>query len=781
MSRHRLPVLVPSLFGLCAAGFAAEQPAPAPAPAPAPVTQGERVTATAERESADSFKPETANATKLELPIEETPQSITVIPRALMESQGSFSLRDAVRNAPGLTIASGEGGVTGDAFTIRGFSANGDIYTDGMRDNAMYFRDTFNLEQVEVLKGSSALLFGRGSVGGAINQVTRKPTEQWHADASLTAGTDSFWRGSVGVGGPIVQNALGGQLDAFYQDNDTFRDNIHVQRYGVAPTVVAKAGERLSVTLQTKHQREESDMDYGLPRWKGSPADVDSSTFYGFKDDDFQEYDVDQYTAFVDYKFNDRVKLRNGTRYTDATRNYRVNIPTSSVYAPSTGNGNLSPDDPLNVNQTGTIYNTDSSLDRTSISQALRSSEQTGLYNQTEVSTRAEADGRETFFLAGMELGRESYDYKNRPSVATGGVRRVSIFDPQQADSWGAGRADSLDQYSSRTENDSTTFALYAMSAVDLTTDLKAVLGVRWDRYYVSSIANRGASLGANGLPATVAETNADREDREWSPRAGLIYELFDNLNVYASAGTAFSPSSETINSAVSSSTSLLAPEKTDTIEAGGKLDLIDDRLLISGAVFCVEKHNARVTDPITLQPELDGDQRTTGVEAGAAGTITDKWKVFAGGSFQRAVYKKWDGTTSYTDWNNPTVNATTGVITYPTVSGVPVEGSYVTGVPNVSSSLWTTYDIGDTGLTIGGGLYHVGKRYVNQANTESLPSYVRFDATVGYSVRAADVDWNAQLNVFNVFDKVYYEASHTNFTTVGTPRAGQLTVGASF
>lgn len=778
MTRHRLSVLVPTLIGLAATGFSAEQPAPIPKPKPAdtaPVTAGERVTATAEQEAAGSFTAETVQSTKLEMPIEETPQSITVIPRALMESQGSFSLRDAVRNAPGLTIASGEGGVTGDAFTIRGFAATNDIYVDGMKDNGLYNRDTFNLEQVEILKGSSALLFGRGSVGGAINQVTRKPTDEWTANAAVTAGTDSLLRGSVGFGGPVVEDLLGVRLDAYVHDADSFRDEIHVNRKGVAPAVRIKIDERSSLTVQSMHQRETSDLDYGLVRWKGRPADVDVNTFYGFKDDDEQTYDTDIYTVAFDHRFNDHLKFRNATRYAEYARHYQTNIPSgaaSTAIAPT-------------ATTTGVIYHTDPSLDTTSISQALRASTQQTVYNQTDVSSTGEIANHEVSFLGGMELGRESYDFKNRTSVSVGGVRRVSIFNPDQADSWGAGRAENLDEFSSHTENDGTTVAFYGMGTIEIIEKLKVVLGIRWDQYDSESIANSGVTLNnTTGLPLATAPavTEYSRRDRMWSPRVGLIYEVVEDTTIYASYGTSFSPSAEGINSSLDAATSDLGPEKTRTIEVGSKVDLLEDRLLISAAIFRVEKFNARTVDAVTTLPELDGNQRTDGFELGAAGTITRNWRLFAGGSYLNARYFEDDrANPSYTDYGSPTVRPG-GIITYASKNDKQIEGKRITGVPQVSGTIWTTYDVLGSGFEIGGGVTKVGQRYTNTVNTESIPGYARVDATVGYGFKAAQVDWSAQLNVFNLFDTRYIESSHpNNFATPGTSRAGQLTVAADF
>lgn len=753
------------MLGLCGIAWAAEETpvAPTPPPAPQAVTAGDTVNVSTDQDHAGEFKPEVVNVTKLGLTVQETPQAMTVIPRAVIDSQGSFTLRDALRNAAGLTIGAGEGGVTGDAFTLRGFNAAGDIYLDGMKDNGQYVRDTFNIEQVEVLKGPSSLLFGRGSVGGAINQVTRKPGDKVAANLAFTGGSNNLLRVSGGIGGPVIADHLGARVDGYILNSDSFRDNIHVDRKGIAPTVRILAGPQDEVTVQSFHQREKSDLDYGLARWKGRPADVDVSTFYGFKDDDFQQFDVDQYTLTYKHAFNEHVSFRNASRYSVNQRYYRVNIPSA---ASSPNNATA-----------GTVYHTDPSLDTTSISQALRLNTQSGVFNQTDVTATGALGGHEVTFVGGAEFGHESYDFRGRPSV---GLRRVSIFSPQQADSWGAGRAEDLSQFQTHTENGATTVAWFGQGVVELVTGLKAVAGIRWDQFDSSSQVGSGVTLGANGLPAVApATTQFSHRDRAFSPRAGLIYEPVKQATVYASYGTSFSPAVEAISSTVGATTVDTDPEKSRSFEVGSKLSLIDERLLVSLSVFRVEKYNARgAVDPVTGQVTLDGNQRSDGIEGGVAGTITDKWRIFAGGSVMNARFIASDLTTTYIDYDAPTVSGA-GIITYPTRT-VSQEGNVLTNTPKFGGTLWTTYEL-PAGFTIGGGFYGVGQRFVNAANTEVVPGYVRTDLTAGWGTRAASVRWNAQINVSNLFNVVYYEASNGNFTPPGTPRTGQLTLSAEF
>lgn len=706
--------LAPSLLAFAA--LSAEEAAP-----PIPADPGQDIVVTSSGDEVFSVGRDGA-ADKLGLSWQQTPQASTALPREQLDARAAWSLREALRSAPGVTMAAGEGGRTGDSLNIRGFAANSDVYLDGLKDNGQYFRDTFATESVEVLRGASAVLFGRGATGGAVNVVTRKPTDTWTGSGAVTAGDFGFLRATAGAGGP-VGGPVGVRLDAMAQTGGSFRDESRLERTGAAGAVAVKAGERTRILVQAVHTRESSNMDYGVPMYAGRPADVPISTYYGFKDDSFQEYAATVGTLAIEHRFTDHVALSNTTRSAGYYRRYRTEILGAVNYA----------------------------TDQVAVTQALRDNRQTNLINQTELKADGRIHGREARLVAGVELARESYAFRSRNS---GAIAPIDVFDPDQPDTTGSARADELDgTLNSRTSTATRSLAVYALASVEVLPHLQAVAGGRFDRFLADY---------TSGPTTTPAVARFSRDDSVVSPRGGLVWTPMPSVSVYASYSTAFNPSAETFS--LSTATADLAPEETRNLEAGVKTGLLDGALSLGLAVFRLEKLNARTTDPAnsTLQV-LAGRQRTDGIEAEATGHLGRRWTVQGGlALFDARVTRS---NTTATTWDGLTVE---------------VEGKRPVNTPSSSGSLWLTCDLGG-GLSAASGFYATAKRYADQANSVVLPGYVRFDANVAYVTRLADADWRAQLNVLNLFDTVHYETGSARSAYPGTPLAAQLTLSAAF
>jgi catecholate siderophore receptor len=710
----RQTLVVPGFLALASA-LAAEDAAP---PSNTPPTTQPADILVVEGAAEDAFAVgRQGSAAKFDLPEQQDPQSRTTLPRDLLDARGAWTLREALRSAPGVTMAAGEGGRTGDSLSIRGFAANSDLYVDGLKDNGQYFRDTFATDHVEVLRGAAGVLFGRGSTGGVVNTVTRKPTDQWTGDASVTAGAHELHRVTAGMGGP-VGDALGVRLDAVAQDSGSFRDEQHLRRFGIAPAVALSAGDRTTILLQGLHQQDDGTMDYGVPMYAGRPAEVPVETYYGFKDDSFQTYDVNQATLTIEHRLDSGLTLRNATRYGDYRRNYRTEILGAVNYG----------------------------TDTVARSQALRDNVQRNLINQSEAAWQGQVGGRDASLLLGLELSRERYEYRSKDST---GVPGVAVFDPRSADSVGAGRADDLvGTLNARNETTAQTVAGYALGSLDLVPALKAVLGLRVDCF---------AADYSSGPTVSPVVTEFSRSDTMVSPRTGLVWTPVPELSTYASWSRAYNPSAETYS--LSTATSDLEPEQTDNYEVGAKAALFDEALTLGAAVFRLDKSKARTVDPNdTSLQVLDGRQRTDGIEFEAAGTI-GRWSVQAGVAFMDAEVLASNNTT--TTWD--------GV-------AVQVQGKRPINAPRSSGSLWTSCDLG-RGFVIGTGFYAVGSRFTDQANSTAVPGYIRFDATLGWQGET----WSAQLNLQNLADTVHYETGSARSAYAGTPLTGQLTLGARF
>jgi catecholate siderophore receptor len=664
----------------------------------------------------------TGSARRLPATARETPQSMTLLPRAHIQTTGAFSLRDALRSATGVTMAAGEGGRTGDSLTIRGFAANSDTYLDGMKDNGQYFRDTFNLEQIEVLRGASALLFGRGASGGAVNSVTRKPDPFWNGEASATLGSYEMQRVSAGVSGPLAGETLTARVDGFVQDQGTHRAHQEIRRMGLAPSLQLDLGQGTTVLLQHLHQYEKSTMDYGIPYVDGRPADVAPSTYYGFSEDSFQRFHINQTTLTAEHRVDAHLSFRNITRLGSFYRIYR----SEALGA-------------VNRNA-GTVAR----------SQALRDSDQVSLVNRTEAVAKGEVLGRTASLVLGFEFGREKYRFRTTSSTGVPAAPLTGSTTPTS----GSGRANTFDVAGVQTNKARLeSHAGYAMTSLEVVDDWSLVLGGRWDRFradYHTTASNTAPDVGYQ------------RSDLVFSPRAGLVWSPAPTLSAYVSYATAFNPSAETF--ALNAATAGLGPEKTQTFEAGIKGGLLQDRVDAGLAVYRTEKTNARSVDPInTSVQSLSGIQRADGVEIDLTGRPWSWWTLTGGLALTKAKVVRSTSTAA----NQAGVQEST-------------QGRRPVNTPAASGHLWTTWDVGN-GVNLGGGVTGVSSRYGNSANTNKVPAYLRWDLTLTWATNLLGQEATVQANVFNLLDTPTWDTGSGNAAYPGTPRSGQLTVSTTF
>lgn len=712
----RFGSLLPLGAALAGAALAAE-----PAPEQPPAESADEVTlpavnvkAVQEREEA-RYKADTASTgSKIEMPLRDIPQSVSVVKKELIESQNAFSLRDALKNVSGLTIAAGEGGRTGDSITLRGFSANSDTYLDGAKENGQYFRDTFFIERAEVLKGASSVLFGRGATGGAINQIAKKPVQETLASGDFTYGSFDFKRATVDLG-TALNDQFAVRLNALYQDADSFRKENFTNRWGVAPSLKFTLTPDTNVTLHLLHQEEDSVFDYGLPMFRGKPAKVDIETFYGFEDDRLQTFDVNVGTAVLNHRFTDDFSLRHTFRYGDYERRYRTHL-----FGAVTDRGAAS-----------TVAR----------SQALRLNQQQSLFNQTDFVFKKSLFGLRNTLLFGAEFGTEDYDFLSKNST---GITAVSIFNPVLTPTVGSGRADNFSgTLATDRLTETQTYAGYVLDQLELTPEWKLLGGVRYD---VFEAKQNDRLNDANDF---------SRTDRQWNPRGGLVWQPTQTQSYYFSYGTSFNPSAETFS--LSTTTADVDPEKNRNFEIGAKIDLLDGRLAATGAVFRLEKSNARTADPQDpTRNILAGEQRTDGFELGLAGEILPDWDLSLTYAFLDAEVVK---------SNNTAVGTVSG-------RSKSLQGKVPINVPKHSGVLWTSYHL-TRDWEIGGGVFFASERYTDNVNEVKLPGYARLDAVLAYHQPHYDV----QLNVFNLTDTEYYESGQTRSALPGVPLSAQVSL----
>jgi catecholate siderophore receptor len=635
----------------------------------------ETVTVEGDAPTRDTYKTETTSIGKTKQQLRDIPQSITVVNQQLMQDQAAATLKDALRNVPGITFAAGEGGRTGDQVVIRGFSAATDTYRDGMRDIGQYNRDAFNDEKVEVLKGASSMLFGRGSTGGVVNQVSKAPYLGNKLEGDLTIGTNDYQRVTADIN-QMTGDHSAVRLNLMDTHDGSDRGAAKNERWGIAPSVAFGLGEPTTVVLSYMHQEENNVPDYGVPYNAATrePLSVDRSKFYGF-DSDYEKTSADIVTAKVTHDFGNGTELTNQLRY---NRFWRDVSPTAPRLAST------------DTSATGLMRR----------SKPMRDGVDQSVNNQTDLTTRFTTGDIRHTLLTGLEMTYELSDTSRYALLNA--LPTTSIGNPVSSTAYNTAR-----YRSSNTKFQASDIALYTMDTIELNRQWKAVLGTRFDRfegdYNVRAFNSDGSLNSGNSY-------DLSRTDNVWSWRSGLIWQPDMAQSYYFSYGTSFNPSGETY--ALDKATAKVDPEKNRNIELGAKWDLLDGDASLRAALFRIEKTNERNTDPDdTTVVTLSGKRHTNGIEVEGSGRLTERWEIFAGVTFMDSKIDK----------AAPGQNSTTGKMPRYT--------------PRATANIWTTYKFSDE-ITGGIGATYVGKRYANETNTLYLPAYTVGNAMLSYETK---------------------------------------------
>jgi len=523
-------------------------------------------------------------------PLMEVPQSISVVQKQILEDQGTTTLRDALRNVAGISLAAGEGGAQGDNLTIRGFTARNDIFLDGMRDFGSYYRDSFNYEAVDVLQGPTSVTFGRGSTGGVVNQESKVPVDQHFIEGTLVFGSDATRRITADINQPLGQEtAL--RLNVMGVDGGVAgRDIAENRRFGVAPSLAFGLGTNTRVTLSYLHEGADDTPDYGVPWLFSGPAPVDRSNYYGFEDGNYLRTNVDIATARVEHDVNSSIKLRDQARYGHYRRGVRITEPRVA--------GTPTVDTPLE----------DLNVTRNQI--AVDSLE-TFLDDQLDATFNFRTGLIKHSLVAGVEGGRET---SSPTRFAWTNVPGDSLLNPDESDAFTGNSAVSSDVHAT-----AVSVGAYVVDTLKFGTRVDVIGGLRWDRFDTSY----------NSQSPTAAPAQFSRVDQQPSYRAALVYKPVHYGSIYFDYGTSFNPSAETF--ALTAGTANLGPEKNRTFEVGTKWDLPNKKLSVEGALFRTEKQNARETSPTDpLLVVLAGNQRVNGVQVAVTGHLTDRWQLLS-------------------------------------------------------------------------------------------------------------------------------------------------------
>lgn len=668
------------------------------------------------------YKPETSTSPKLTAPLLDTPKSVTIIPQEVIRERGVTSLADVLRTTPGITLGSGEGGTPmGDRPFIRGYEASTDMMIDGVRDLGRFAHESFNIEQVEIIKGPGSAYTGRGATGGSINMVSKKPQAGNAVSGSLGVGTDSYLR-LTADGNWRVSESVALRLNAMsHEGHVPGRDTNKAERWGIAPSITFGMNGPTQATLSYYALRADDTpdlghpFDTGLPNAKGEPASVDRNNFYGVKGRDVRRNDADIATLELKHRFDNGLRLSNVTRHGESISQYIMSRPTIH---PASGM----------VNRDVRTGNRQSKT----------------LANQTDLHGEFSLGAVKNEFVVGLEYSKEELRTGAMPDSTAFAVGRTRLLSPTPDSPYTGPGLSSFSSSYDTLANRTDTKAVYAFNTARFTPQWEANIGIRYDDYKIT-----------DGL----VTHNSDFVNYQ----LGLVYKPVPNASLYASYGTSSNPSGETTGQSggadgaagggLGGGRDKLDPEKNRSFEIGAKWDVLSNRLALTAAVFRTEKTNQRATDPVTGEVALVGNNRTTGFELGAAGNILPDWTVFAGYTYldPKMTDGGGDGSTN---------------------------GKRLKFIAKQSFSLWSTYKV-TADLTLGGGANYMSHRWMNDINTLGVPAYWRFDAMASYRVNK---HLDLQLNILNIGDKTIYEGSHVGlFANVGPGRSAMLTANVRY
>ncbi len=685
---------------------------------------------TAEIQSKDTVRVKKTTVGKGNQDIRDIPQSVTVFTEKLMNDRNQDDFREVLRTTAGVTFQSGETGE--EDVRLRGFSLGqaGDIYTDGMKDAPLYERDTFNLDRVEVLKGSASMLFGKGSTGGVVNQVNKAPLLIDQHEVSYTLGTGKENRLTGDFNFKTGENAAL-RLNALVHDSDN--DGAKQDKRGIAPTFAWGIGTRDEFSIGLYALDVKGRPSYNSP-WINDNGKIvptlPAKNYYGLASDHLNT--SSQYITLGHiHRFGDGGELQTRLRHGKYERDLLASVIRFGT--PITALDQINASTPLTRTSKGRIG--DSTMTQL----------------QSDYTHSFNWGGKKHDILAGVDYYHDdanrnsSYANAAGNSSATNGLG-TTVGTPNNG-AWAPDMRAPVAYNTFKAQN----IGLYLQDTMSLNSAIKLVGGLRYDQFK-ASYRNANGSL------------SDETSDGLWSPRVGVLFQPDELASYYVSYGSSFNTSADTYQfGSVNANTGSLAdtpPEKSRNFEIGGKWELFERRALLGVAAFYSEKFNERNTDPDNPGYLLSGKRHATGMEFNLAGRISPKWEIFWNHTWIPSA--KIDKST--------TVLAANG-------GGAQVQGDRPGLTPKHSGSLWSTYAVTPK-VRVGGGLTYRGAQNPEGSRAMEASSFVTADAMVEYSF---DDKTSLKLNVQNLTNKLYADALYRGFYAPGAPRSVQLVLKTRF
>jgi catecholate siderophore receptor len=534
-----------------------------------------------------------ASSTRTATPLRDVPQSVTVISEALIKDQLMTSVADTMRYVPGVTMHQGEN--NRDQVIIRGNSSSADFFVNGVRDDVQYYRDLYNLDRVEALKGPNALIFGRGGAGGVVNRVVKEASATALREVLLQGGESRNRRLSADVNQPL-SSRVAVRLNGMIEDSGSFRKNVTAERAAINPTVTVYPSDRTRLTASYEYLRDRRVADRGITSYQGRPAEVPAETFYGDPSQSHVRGDVQLATAGLEHRFG-RTLLRNRLQVADYGRFYQNFVPGAAA------------------------------ADRSSVALTAydNATDRTNVFNQTDLTLIAATGWLEHTVLTGVEVGRQVTDNFRQTGFFNNTTAAVQVaFDAPQVSIPVIFRQTASDADNHVRTN---VAAAFVQDQVRVSRFVQLIGGLRFDRFDQRYHNNRNGDT-------------LERPDNLVSPRAGVVFKPVNAIALYGSYGVSYLPSSGDQFSSLTTITQQVEPEKFSNYEVGVKWDTRLG-LSVTGAVYRLDRTNTRSTDPNDPTRIIQtGVQRTNGFEAGVNGTILHRWTMAGGYAWQDAYVR---------------------------------------------------------------------------------------------------------------------------------------------
>ncbi|MEY2883927.1 MAG: hypothetical protein RL490_1651 [Pseudomonadota bacterium] len=534
----------------------------------------------------------TSSATRTDTPLLDVPQSVTVLSRERLDDQALLSIADALRYVPGASFGQGEG--HRDQIVLRGNNSTADFFVDGLRDDVQFYRDFYNIEQLEILKGPNAMIFGRGGGGGVINRVSKLPRASGFVAGDAAVDTFGAWRLGADINQPVA-DGVSARLNAVYEDGANHRQIYDMRRWAVNPTLGFDLGGKGNLVIGYEHADDNRIVDRGVPSLNGAPLTGYRDTFFGRADVNRALFNADIASLSADYALTDSVTIRQRARYGDYDKVYRNLYPATAV-----SNGQFGVE---------------------AYSDAVQ---RQNLISQTDLVWKVATGGIKHTVLAGIELGRQTTRGQRLQGYfsATADTVRVNVplTDPFSAP-LPIFRPGSTGTRDYRTRADIA--AAFVQDQIAIGEHVEIVAGLRHDRFSLD-FTNR------------LDGSRFQRTDSLWSPRVGLILKPVASASLYASYSRSYLPQSGDQFSSLDATTAALAPEKFENYEVGGKWDVLP-MLNLTAAVYRLTRDNTRAAGPTPGTIVQTGEQRSQGLELAANGQISKRWQISAGFAVQDA------------------------------------------------------------------------------------------------------------------------------------------------